>query len=116
MTESEVLKSIMNKLKTYELIGDIIWYSRLNSGKVKTQYNSWVQLCRIGTPDIVAIINCLNGKIAVLFIECKRTDVKKLRFEQQEFFNNMEGQPMIACVLINDPNQLGSAIKKAKQI
>lgn len=115
MLEAKVLKLVLNKLKSYELFGDIIWYSRLNSGKINVG-RSWVQLCKPGTPDIISVIDCGNGKIAVLFIECKRTGIKRLRFEQQQFFNDMEGKPMVLCVLINDPVQLWPAIEKAKKL
>ena len=113
MTESEVMKTVLRQLKNLRISGSVIWHSRLNSGKVQVGF-SWVQLCEIGTPDIISLIDCKNGKLAVLFIECKRTGMKKLRFEQQEFFNNMEDKPMTLCALINDPSQLWQAIEKAK--
>lgn len=115
MTESEILKSVLNKLKTYELTGDVLWHSRLNSGQVNSGTH-WIKLCESGTPDVEAIIDCKNGRIAVLFIECKRSGVKRLRFEQQQFFNRMEGKPMILCVVINNPKQLWPAIKKAREL
>ena len=116
MKESEVLKSVLNKLDNYELTGDVLWHSRLNSGKIQSKFGGWIQLCRPGTPDIIAIINCMDGTIVVLFIEVKRTGVKKLRFEQQEFFNLMDGNPKILCVVINDVKQLWSAIRKARAL
>lgn len=115
MTESEVLKSVVKKLKFLELTGDVVWHSRLNSGKININ-GGWVQLCQAGTPDIISIINCKNGKIAVLFIECKRTGIKKLRYEQNIFFMKMETAPMVLCIVINDPKQLHQAIKKAREL
>ena len=115
MTEKEVLKSVSNSLKNLILTNDILWFSRLNAGKINSGH-SWIQLCEIGTPDIVSIVNCEDGTISALFIECKRTGVKKLRFEQQRFFEMMEGKPKTMCVIINDPKQLWSAIKKAKAL
>ncbi len=115
MTESEVQKAVLNKLKTYELAGDVVWHSRLNSGKVNSGAY-WIKLCDVGTPDIIAAIDCKNGKVAILFIEVKRSKVTRLRFEQQQFFNAMAGKPMIMCVVINDPKQLWPAIKKAREL
>ena len=90
-------------------------YSRLNSGKINSG-RYYIKLCDIGTPDVVSIVNCRDGRIAVLFIEAKRTKVTRLRFEQQRFFDTMEGKPMIMCVVINDPKQVWPAIKKARAI
>lgn len=115
MTESEVLKSILNKLKMLELTGDIIWFNRLASGKVQTA-GGWVNLCQAGTPDVIVIVNCRNGKIAVLFLETKRTGVTRTRYEQTKFFERMEGKPMIMCSVINDPKQLWPLVRKAQRI
>ena len=115
MTESEVLKSIINKLKMLELTGDIFWYSRLASGKVNTGY-SWIKLCDAGTPDLITIVNCHNGKIAVLFLEVKKTGITRTRYEQTKFFERMDGKPMILCSVINDSKQLWPLIRKAQGI
>jgi len=115
MTESQVLKLVLRKLDTLILSKDIIWHSRLNSGKVNSGVY-WIKLCEIGTPDVIAIVNCHNGKIAILFIEVKRTGIKRLRYEQTQFFNNMEGKPMILCVIINDVKQVYPAVRRAKNL
>lgn len=116
LTESQVLKKVLIKLKALtELTGDVLWHSRLQAGKINLGRN-WIQLSDPGTPDVIAIIRCMDNRLAILFIECKRTGVTRLRYEQQQFFNSMETKPMVACVIINDPAQLNSAIKKAREL
>jgi len=112
MTEAEIMKKVLRRLENLTMTGDIVWYSRLNSGKINVG-RAWVQLCKAGTPDIIAIVKCDNGKIATLFIECKRAGVKKLSYEQRVFFENMENKPMVLCKLINNPEQLWPAIREA---
>ncbi len=67
------------------------------------------------------MVNCKDGRIAVLFIECKKPSGKKpslddLRFEQRLFFESMDGEPMTLCVVINNKSQLWPAIKKAQRL
>ena len=113
MTEALVLKGVLNKLETLQMTGDVIWFSRLNSGKA-CMGKSWIQLCKAGTPDVIAVIRRYDITIAVLFIECKRSGVKKLSFEQQGFFNRMYWETRIYCTIINDPKQLHIAIQEVK--
>jgi len=108
-----VIKPILRKLETLKLSGDVLWVQRLVA---EDDIN-----CPSGTPDIVVIVNCKNGKIALLFIECKRPSDKKsclddLRFEQRLFFDDMAGEPMTLCVVINDKRQLWLAIKRARSL
>jgi len=61
----------------------VVWFERLNSGKIKTEYGSWIQLCKKGTPDYIALIH--DGSIAhTLFIEAKRLGCKQS--PEQEWF------------------------------
>jgi len=99
---------ILNQLKLHRLAGDILWFQTLAA---ESDVN-----CRAGTPDIISVVNCKDGTISLLFIEVKRPGIKKLRYEQQEFFNSMSGKPRILCVLINDVSQLWPAINKAKKL
>ncbi len=106
-----VIKPILAKLDQYQLQNDVIWYCRLEAEDAPG--------IPAGTPDIVVIVNCLNGKIALLFIEAKKPGDKTpsydlLRFEQRMFFQKMEVKPMTLCVVINHPRQLWAAIKKAR--
>ena len=113
MTEAEVLKIVLLKLDTLTFTGDIVWYSRLNSGKINLG-SRWIHLCRPGTPDIIAIVDCENGNIKVLFLECKRSGLKRLSYEQKVFFEDMKNKPGVVCALINDPLHLWPIIKEMK--
>jgi hypothetical protein len=85
--EDAVKKSVENKLNNLQHCGDIIWYSRLQSGKVKSEYGGWMQLCEKGTPDFICVFRNKSNELTVLFIECKRPDVPpKLNESQQIFF------------------------------
>jgi len=116
MKEVKVISAVMKKLKFRHLTGSVIWHSRLNSGKINSKSGAWIQLCAAGTPDIIAIVRHNDGGLAVLFIECKRTGVTKLDYEQDKFFEKMSVQPRVLCGLINDPKQLPTAIKTAEEL
>jgi len=79
--ESEVSKDIVKFLKSSS---DVLWYSRLNSGREKNAYSgAWVQMSKKGTPDFIAIVT--EGiNIHVLFIEVKRPGGKRT-IEQEAF-------------------------------
>jgi len=106
--EKLIQNQILAQLKLRKINGDIIWYQRLMAEDDPC--------CPAGTPDIVSVVNCKDGNIALLFIEVKRENVKKLRYEQRIFFDEMLGKPMTLCVLINDVTQLWPAIKKARAL
>ena len=108
-----VVAPILNKLRNYQLSGDVIWYCVTDASDAKD--------IKAGQPDITVVINCCNGRIALLFIECKKPTGKKpslddLSFEQGLFFNEMEGKPMTLCVVMNNPSQLWPSIKKARNL
>ena len=65
ISEAEIISTVRRRLTNHP---NVLWFDRLNSGKVETRYGSWIQLCRKGTPDFYVITR--NGKI--IFIECKR--------------------------------------------
>jgi hypothetical protein len=78
MTESEVLKEIKDYLSRREMEHPptVLWFERLASGKVKTEWGSYLQLSRSGTPDIVCIFINADKRISVLFVEVKSSDIK----------------------------------------
>jgi len=106
--EKKVSNAILNRLNLLRITGDVIWFKREEA--------SDDQYCVAGTPDILALINCKDGRLAALFIEVKRPGVKRLRYEQKKFFESMEGKPMTLCVVINDSKQLFPAIKKVRNL
>ena len=108
MTERAVLTAVLKKLRFHP---DIIWYTRLQSGRIGGYV---VNLA--GTPDIMAVVNQYNGSVAILFIEIKRPGKLKLDYEQRRFFAKMAGKPKVMCVMVNDKTQVGMYIKIAKEL
>lgn len=107
MLEKEVLKSVLNKLSSWQSMGDIIWFTRLNSGRIKTEYGTWLKLCDIGTPDIVVILRSHRGNnLNLVFIETKRNAKQKLRPEQAEFRSRFLGMTDVWYLVIHDVNDL----------
>lgn len=87
--EKQVMKSIRIALETLEAEGAIHWYERLNSGKVKTEYGGYVQLCRQGTPDFIVAMPSKYG-LVLYFIEAK-SDTGKQSLQQVAFADKCKG-------------------------
>ena len=86
--ERDLMKQIQQYLSLWQSTGDVYWWSRLQSGKVRSgQY--FIKMCDKGTPDFIALLNTYNG-LMCLFIEAK-SDTGQLRPEQKSFalkYNN----------------------------
>jgi len=103
--EADLNKQIREKLELFESCGVIKWFERLNTGKVKTLYGSYLQLCREGTPDWIVILKNKQDKIAVLFIEAKSDiGLKQHREGQDDFMDkyNQNGLKVIRTADIKD--------------
>lgn len=81
--EKEAMKDIRIALANLETAGAVLWWERLNSGKVRTEYGGYVQLCRNGTPDFIVALKTSMG-LLILFIEAK-SDTGKLSIQQNDF-------------------------------
>ena len=68
--EKSVMADIRRALESLESVGCILWFERLNSGKIQTKYGSWIQLCRPNTPDWIVALKSTMG-LLILFIEAK---------------------------------------------
>jgi hypothetical protein len=110
MTEAEVSKEIKRTLEVLKCCGDVIWYCRLNSGKVHdSRSGAWIQLCEKGTPDFICIIWNKAKSLSVIFIEAKHSNGGKWEDEQREFCNKYcKGD--IYYFLIKDPTILQKKI------
>lgn len=102
MTEDEVKKRVRNDLEMLEYSSDCVWYERLNAGTVKTEWGSWLKLCRKNTPDFVCIVINKHKNISVIFIETKKTG-EKLRQGQENFKSKYSKHPDIHYFTIDDP-------------
>lgn len=109
MTESEVSSRVKKTLMNLELTHVIHWWERLNSGRVKTEYGSWLQLCRPGTPDYILICKNKQTTISIIFIECK-SSTGKMSTEQHDFCTRYVCQPYIYYFIISDPSKLAGQI------
>ena len=85
-SESSVIREISLVLYQLEGTGDILWFSRLQCGKVKTEWGSWLQLCKSGTHDFIALIRTKQGFLAIIFIEAKSGVGKAVYRPSQEDF------------------------------
>lgn len=94
MTPEGKIKSECSKyLSSLLLSGDIIYYQRINSGKIKSAYGSWVQLAEKGHFDFIVLFNNKEHNLSFAFIEVKRSDkVAKLDPDQVSFKNKYEGK------------------------
>lgn len=111
MIEKDLKTSVQNRLSIYELTGEVVWWERLNSLKVKTIMGTWVQGCRKGTPDIIALIRNRESGITALFLELK-SSTGKLRPEQVEFYDKYNKKKDVVVLTINAPFQLDHWIDK----
>lgn len=98
MKENDIKSSVIRYLKSSNACGTVVWFSRLNSGKVQTQYGSWMQLCESGTPDFVV----LTKHNVVVFLETKSPKESSIKFEQNEFFKRMKRFDFVRCFAVSD--------------
>lgn len=86
--EKSVMHDTRIALESLERAGSVLWWDRLNAGKVETVHGGWMQLCRPGTPDFIAILPIATGTM-VYFIECKSTTGKQ-KIQQNIFQDNVK--------------------------
>lgn len=107
-----VMKPILVKLLSDP---EIIWFERTASFQIGT-----LRVGHPGSPDITAVVDCKNGKVALWFIECKAPKIKvlwaSLPYEQRKFFAEMSIKPMTLCSIINNPSQYESEKKKVQNL
>lgn len=99
--EKDISKDVAKKLSTWQFTGEIIWWLRINSGKIRTEWGSYVQLAPQGTPDYVAIVRNKSLGISVVFIECK-SDTGVLRKDQKLFKDSMIGQKDVYYLVVRE--------------
>ena len=105
MSERDILKSCKHRLDYWQSIGIVVHYDRFNSGKI--QYNGkWIQMCKSGTPDLIAYIKTNKETCLIYFIECKRDDKQKLRTVQQNFKDKFIGLNNVMYEMVSHPRQI----------
>lgn len=106
--EKSVSSDVKNTLSALELAGAVLWWERLNVGKVKTQFGSWIHLCREGTADFLAILPVTNG-VMVYFIECK-SDTGIQKPKQSDFQKKAESWGAI-YEIVTDVKQVKTTVE-----
>lgn len=110
MLEKEILKKCKLKLDYWQSQKVCIWWDRLNSGKMQFE-GRWTQLCKPGTPDLVAYI-AVNAICYVIFFECKRDLKSKQSALQKEFENKFEHYLNVIYLVVTNPGQVDEAIER----
>lgn len=108
-----VLKPLMSRLAKDP---DIIFWYRTASFQIGT-----LRIGCPGVPDLVAVVDCHNGKVALWFLECKAPDspikeVFQLPYEQKMFVQNLQGRPMTGISIISDPKMYLSEKRKVQAL
>lgn len=103
--EKEISKDVRLALENLRSAGAVCWFTRLNSGTVKTNYGSWVKLCEPGTADYIAVL--CTGQI--YFIETKSNTGTQTQ-QQIEFQSSVEKWGAIYEV-VRDVGQIKTTIE-----
>ena len=104
--EKDLMKQVKHYLSNRESTGEVIWYGRLNSLKVKTIFGGIVQGCPAGTPDWIAIVKAkAQYEIKVLFIECKSSK-GLLRTSQKNFIKKYANKQNIHILVLREIGDL----------
>lgn len=109
--ERSLMKLIDQQLGIYEMSGEVAYWIRINAGRVKTYYGSYLRLANKGTPDYLALIRNRQDNITALFIEAK-SDTGKLRKDQKEFQIKYNKRKDINTITIKDIKELINWIEK----
>ena len=110
-TEKELMLQVKNRLSVYEMTGEIIWHTRLNSLSVKTIYGGRVRGCKEGTPDWIVLVRGRADNILALFIECK-SDKGTVRPKQSEFISKYGTKEGVFVMVLRDIRDLDKWIDK----
>lgn len=98
--ERDLNVQIKKRLSVYEFTNQIIWFTRLNSGSIKTYFGSHIKLCDKGTWDWVVAIRDIDKGISLLFIEGK-SDTGKLLPHQILFMKKYNKKDVFFLVVRN---------------
>lgn len=106
--ESDVMSGIKRRLEHYEFAKIVVWWTRLQSFKIK-HFGNWIHGCAKGTSDFVAVIRNKHNNLTVVFLEAK-SDTGKLRPEQIQFRDkHHNGHDVLYCE-IRDPKEVDNII------
>ena len=104
MLEKEVIKEIRQRLEAYSITGEVEWWERLQSLKIR-HHGNWIQGCAKGTPDFIALIRGENKELIAIFIEAK-SPKGMLRPEQAQFADKYNKKKDIYVLKVTNSSQL----------
>lgn len=109
--ESDVNKDVKIKLDYWKNLGPVLHWDRLNSGKIRSAYGSYVQLCKEGTPDFVAYV-CKENTCWICFFETKKPSGGIIGDKQIEFSMLFNVVFNVVYELVTDASQVDRVIEK----
>ena len=109
MTEAEISKQVKKRLDYYQYFGEILWYTLLQSLKIQ-HHGHWIQGCKPGTPDYIAIVRNKQLTLSVIFIEVK-SEKGQLRPEQKAFAQLYKDVKNVHVFTVRDSEQINEIIE-----
>lgn len=107
--EKDVKEEVNKALQGLEQSGKLLWYSRMQAGKVNVGYQ-WIHLGRNGNPDYIAFFKHKNI-VYVYLIELKRESGGEWRGEQRECCSKFSGIENCIYEVVTDYKQLYRTIE-----
>ena len=104
------MKQIKNSLDMYKMTGVVMWWERLQSGKIQVG-RYWVRMSAKGTPDFVAVLRNREKNLSLLFIEAK-SDTGQVRPDQMDFISKYNNGKDIHSIVVRDIKALDEFINK----
>jgi hypothetical protein len=81
----------------------------MNAGTVKTEWGSWIRMCRPNTPDFLCVVINKQKNLSVIFIETKSAIGKQSKGQKafkQQYVKHID----VHYWLISDPSGLAHKI------
>lgn len=109
MQESDISKSVQERLNQWESWGIVLFHDRYNSGHIQMGYR-WVKLCKTGHPDRIAYLN-INNTCWIYLIEVK-TEEGIQSPKQCEFEEIFQGMSNVVYELVRSPKQVDITLER----
>lgn len=108
MSEADIMTAIRKRLGAYQACGDILWFLRINSGKIYHN-GHYIQLAPRGTPDWLVLVRDKNKNLTIIFLEAK-SEIGRLSKEQLAFEITYHNDKDILYYIIKNISQLSNII------
>lgn len=111
LKEADVAKGVRSRLELWRIRNIVSRYERIQCGKIKTIYGSWIKLCDEGFPDYMVFIP-LGKMLHLAFFETKKPVGGTISYSQMLFAKTHGEYINTSWDLITDPNQVDIRIEK----